>query len=595
MKTRKSLILAAAAAAAALILPSFAFAQGQIDAGRANDASNRVGSGGRNGQGPAASYYSNNVTNNGNQIITGNVSMGREFHGRVGYTDPSAFRGTTAGDISDNFAKNSAGVPHNYTSEPVPNTSVPFYGASGTVAPPAGFTLNPSRTGYVPPPTTTGQRGLYDQRLGVVDLNQPIAPGLTPGDIMMRGSLNPQQAAQGVGILTGSPLYGVREWNPQDPADRMFLESLLNRQNTTFNRLQLDPDIRRMQKELEKALEPQLQQQQQGKQQPSDNVTGKPLGAGLEAPANPAITGQPVNGQLQNQPLGANGLNTEQGLRYNLMGAAARKTNPQYAELNKRLEQYYADRRKTDADYQREFNAQLQAKKAADAAAKAKAEKDKLAAGGGNDNTTQPKPPVTPDNTTPDKPKTKKPQPVKIKSLAKGVPGEGLSNVMKRAEDLMRQGKFTSALDQYDSAEAVMPNNPMITLGRANAELGSGFFARADAHIRQALTSDRALLMGQYDLTDMLGEERLTKIVGELKEIANKEPNKPTAVFLLAYIAYNTGHEQQALGYLDLAEKRAPDQASFFKLLKDHWALPDAGKTEGTPPSTDTAKPDLNK
>ena len=47
-------------------------------------------------------------------------------------------------------------------------------------------------------------------------------------------------------------------------------------------------------------------------------------------------------------------MNTDQGVRYNLMGVAARKTNPQYAELNKRLEQYYADRRKTDADYQRD-------------------------------------------------------------------------------------------------------------------------------------------------------------------------------------------------------------------------------------------------
>src|SRR5436305_11633037 len=125
MKTRKSLILAAAAAAA-LVLPSLAFAQGQVDAGRSNDASNRVGSGGRNGQSPAASYYSNSVTNNGNRIITGNVSMGREFHGNVGYFDPSAFHGTTAGDLSDTFAKNSAGVPHSHASEPVPNTSVPF-------------------------------------------------------------------------------------------------------------------------------------------------------------------------------------------------------------------------------------------------------------------------------------------------------------------------------------------------------------------------------------------------------------------------------------------------------------------------------------
>src|SRR5256885_9068053 len=117
------------AGAIALALPSLARAQGQIDAGRANDASNRVGSGGRNNSGTYSGTYSNFVPNNGNQIVTGNVSMGREFRGRVGYFDPSAFHGTTAGDISDNFAKNSAGVPRSHTPEPVPNTSVPFYGA----------------------------------------------------------------------------------------------------------------------------------------------------------------------------------------------------------------------------------------------------------------------------------------------------------------------------------------------------------------------------------------------------------------------------------------------------------------------------------
>src|SRR5258706_13743115 len=75
------------AGAIALALPTFALAQGQIDAGRANDASNRVGSGGRNQAGGSAwGYGTNYIVNNGNQIITGNVSQGREFHGNVGYT-----------------------------------------------------------------------------------------------------------------------------------------------------------------------------------------------------------------------------------------------------------------------------------------------------------------------------------------------------------------------------------------------------------------------------------------------------------------------------------------------------------------------------
>src|SRR5687768_13535509 len=106
---RKKNLAQVLAAAIALALPSAALAQGQIDAGRSNDASNRVGSGGRNNPGFGTTYGQQNyIINNGNRIVTGNVSMGREFRGNVGYSDPTAFRGRTAGIVSDNFARNSA-------------------------------------------------------------------------------------------------------------------------------------------------------------------------------------------------------------------------------------------------------------------------------------------------------------------------------------------------------------------------------------------------------------------------------------------------------------------------------------------------------
>src|SRR3712207_7039449 len=52
-------------------------------------------------------------------------------------------------------------------------------------------------------------------------------------------------------------------------------------------------------------------------------------------------------------------------------------------------------------------------------------------------------------------------------------------------------------------------------------------------------------------------EERVGRLASELKEQTVRDATKPTPLFLLAYLAYNTGHEQQALGYLDLAEQRA--------------------------------------
>jgi tetratricopeptide (TPR) repeat protein len=424
-------------------------------------------------------------------------------------------------------------------------------------------------------------------------LNQPLANVPAPGEMMTRGSLNPQQAAQQAGVLTGSSLYGVREWNPQDPADRAFLENLVNRQTGGFNRAQLDPnEVLRMRAELQKALG--AEQSQPGGTRVQDNLTLSPIGQTFESSKSPLMSNRPLNDQISNQALGASGMSTEQGMRFNVEGNA-RRTSTQYTELNKRLEQYYADRRKTDADFARDFNADLKAKREAEA--KAVANKTKPLPGTA-DNVTPPKPdkPPTPDT---DKPKVKKPQPVKITSLGEGVRGEGLGNVMKRAEALMKEGKFASAMDQYDAADAVTPNNPLIWLGRANAELGSGFFARADAHLHQAFTTDKALLMAQYDLTGMLGEERLGKLVAELKDIANKDATKPMPLFLLAYIAYNTGHERQALGYLDLAEKRAGDQAPFYKMLRDHWALPEEGGPKPdagvTTPKPELNKPELNK
>jgi len=601
------------AGAIAMALPSLALAQGQIDAGRANDASNQVGTYGRNGANPGYSYSNSNYQiNNGNRIVTGNVSQGREFHGTVPYADPSAFRGTVSGLGSENFSKNSVGVPRSNAPDPVPNTSVPFYGTAQTVAPPQGFKLNANRTGYVPPASTAGLRSDQDQRIGMIDLNQPITPGPVPGDMLLRGSLNGPQGAQQAGILTGSALYGVREWNPQDPADRVFLENILNRQNGAFNRVQMDPrEVQRMRSEIEKALQPdqtQQQQQQQQQQQPNqqgevkpndrpqDNVTPNPIGRTFDTPGSPAMTNRPINDQLQSQPLGA-GVNTDQGVRYNVLGAA-RRTSTQYAELNKRLEQFNADRPKNDADYAREFNAEFRAKRDADKAAAAARNKP---AAGGNDLASRPRVPGGNDAATPgantDVPKPRK-APLKIETLSKGVVGEGLGNVLKKAETLMKEGKYASALDQYDAAEAVTPNNPLIWLGRANAELGAGFYTRAEAHLKQAFMTDQALLMGQYDLTRMIGEDRLTKLVAELKDLANKDNTQAMPVFLLGYIAYNTGHEPQALAYLDLAEKRAPGEAGFYKAIRDHWALPETPKpaTDGAAtPAPQIKQPELNK
>jgi tetratricopeptide (TPR) repeat protein len=191
----------------------------------------------------------------------------------------------------------------------------------------------------------------------------------------------------------------------------------------------------------------------------------------------------------------------------------------------------------------------------------------------------------------------KKPEPVKVPSLAQGVTAQGLHSVLQNAEALMKDGKFTSALEQYDQAEQIAPNNPLIKLGRANAELGASYYARAESHLRDALAKNPELLQGQYDLMAMLGEQRLQVLVTDLKEVAKKDEHEPRPVFLLAYIYYNIGDPARAEGYLDLADKRSGGRDPFYNLLREKWTLPAAGEK---PPGTglvgnsaghETAKP----
>src|SRR6185295_9267282 len=171
-------------------------------------------------------------------------------------------------------------------------------------------------------------------------------------------------------------------------------------------------------------------------------------------------------------------------------------------------------------------------------------------------------------------PITPKPKPIQITSLAAGVNAQGLAKLLKSAEDFMKEGKFGPALDQYQAAAQLAPNNSMVYLGQANAELAVGFYRKAEQHIRFAMRGDPVLMMAQFDIKGMIGEEKLNAIVKDLKEIAFKQEQDAGVAMLLAYIAYNTGNEKGASVYLDLAQKRSAGRDDFPKILRQHWDLP---------------------
>ncbi len=621
-------VLVSAVASVPMLFAGAAMGQQRIETGHSNDASNRVGSGGYNSTGSRAAA-------SGNQIVTGNSTGLSYFHGAVNYSDPNEFRGQNAATNMDRFLGRSAGTPT--VDNPTPRLSTYTNGASSyysdtrlnTALPADQYRKLTPGSNIVVPVGAPPQRQDGDQRLGMV-YDQPTIQLPQPGALVMPG---PVDAQKGQTTITASPLFGIKQASSEE---QLYLSPQL--QNRSSDQLQLDAGtIDRLRDELRgnsTTVAPPMNpgQQQPNNQQPNgvdqnapgstgatngggamngavgqaNTRSGAPVAkAGTPLPAGQQLQNQPLNNAtdtmaLVNSPLGANTAGTDQTTRYRMNVPPPQNQSTQYAEMVKRLDQYEKDKSVSDAEAARALNdvRRVQQQQQTAAPGTPGAAPGVATPGGPGAVTpgvaTTPRPGVaSAPGVTGVRPATrpapaaakplKKPEPVQVRSMATGITGKGLEEITKQAEDLMKQGKYTQALDKWDSAQQVAPNNPLIRLGRANTELGASYYAKADQHIREAFAQAPATTMSTYDLRNMLGEDRLQSIVKELKEIMEKNKQDARPVFLLSYIAYNTGNTQSAQAYLDLADKRAEGRDPFYKFLQDHWTLPEKGAQQDQP------------
>lgn len=535
--------------------------------GRAQDANNRIGSGGYNSGGT-----NRPLGPSGNDIVTGNVTGGKQFRGDVPYGDAGAFRGLTSDVESDQFIRQSAGVPIDgmNNNNNASNTTA-FYGSSRAAPAPRGFTLQGTTGGYVPGGPAANRAG-SDLRLGtVIATPQSVLP--PPGGLMLPG---PVDSGAGMSLITASPLYGVRQWDGADPAQRTFVDRFSQETwPTSPDAMQLDAaTLDRFRNELNgdagfdaQSANPALL--------PDAALSARPAGAA----GDPAL----ANSALPTNQLPTAGLNDGP-----VVGGSTRNeivTPMRQSALFARMQQQF-DRSggaMTDQEAQRRFEIERGVRKTVGDADAATAKRD---AGG---------PPV-PDGVKADASRPSLPvapgaldggtagatagprEPLKVSSLAEGTVAPGLASLLTGAETSMKQGQFGAAIDRYDAAAKVAPNNPLITLGRANAQLGASYYGRAESDLRKAFTKGPALLEGQYDLISFLGEERLGFVIADLKQIARDEPTQAGPTFLLAYIARNMGNAKLAGEYLTETEKRLGGPDALIGTMRRVWNVSPVGQ-----------------
>jgi len=201
---------------------------------------------------------------------------------------------------------------------------------------------------------------------------------------------------------------------------------------------------------------------------------------------------------------------------------------------------------------------------------------------------TTPTTPTTPSATPPAPADTASPAatilpvvPLEIRSIAEGTTGN-VRELIARAEELMREGKFNSAIDQFDNADRISPDDPLIFMGRSIAELGASYYRRSEVHLRQAFERSPELLLARYDLKAMVGESRLEFLVGELKQLASSNATDPGPLMLLAFIHFSVDDAPRAKTLLEEAQRRAPNDRA-VKIMQATW------QTVNTPASNTPA------
>ncbi|HEX4053522.1 MAG TPA: hypothetical protein VHX86_04585, partial [Tepidisphaeraceae bacterium] len=181
------------------------------------------------------------------------------------------------------------------------------------------------------------------------------------------------------------------------------------------------------------------------------------------------------------------------------------------------------------------------------------------------------------------------PAPVPIDSFATGIKSKGLADLIGTAEENVENQRYDKAIANYNEAIDAAPNNPLIIMARATAELGGGYYAQANADIHVAVAQDPAILLGQYDLQKHLGTDRLKSLITDLKQISEDAPDDTLHSFLLSFVYYNSHHLGQAAQWLENTDKRSAGQDPAISQMKRYWNFSEApapaAKPNGAAPS----------
>jgi hypothetical protein len=503
-----------------------AFAQvQQIPQGRVLDANPQVGSGGSNQ--PIPGY----VPINGNAIIEGNVGGLARFHGTVGTSSPYTFQQQLPSASLQGFARtSSAGIPTGPAGSPPPVYYLPSQvvsGASGQLYPTqvgSGFDVR-----VTPGPSI--QPGFGSTASSAIGGQDRFVDRTQPTESMETGA---------PGNLLSSPLFIRQQFEPgpNEPGGRPA--------SANYQR----PGVQtKSEKENPNAEDVNPQDTTE---KPEDTTASKRLRTDAR------VTGERVDATANRQ---RPGLGTETGTEgapnpMDIRNTGRMQNVGQQAMVNDTYRTLMDDLKK----------AREEAKRTEATTGETTAKTDETR--GQTQGPGLARTPGTTDfgmrqrsgrmmNPLLEEPQEtlragQKVEPLKtLAKTPKGYPTTPFDTQMQQAEQLLKDGKYMEAVDQYQQALTLQPTNALALVGRAHAELAAGMYQSAAIDLKAVFTQKPDMVSVRYTLNDFIPSKRVDNLMTDLLELTTRPRTGNMASFLYCYLSYNTDHPTELQQELD--------------------------------------------
>jgi tetratricopeptide (TPR) repeat protein len=517
---------------------------------------------------PQSSYRSglfaspNPVDTTGNSVITGNVGGGKHFRGMVPYSSTSNFAGTAGSTTLDSFLRRSAGSGG---SSEQAGGYIPFYSSSGTVT-----TTRPGLSGIVRPPTTntqdrtaegftlsgTGQdQALAGQQIGISDVSyRPMR-------------FSPQQLERLIsdGVLSQAEVKRIVDEQNVGQMERLqqdlerlesrgplFKQSLIVRDDPLrpFSKFEQTKDALRpfelpgLKKQADEDIQLQAAEKKEtasAKDEQAYLQTIKQIDAFKQAAQDSA--GGDVYEQMKQQlaemkksfETTDNQETAEQG-----KSKAEEKEPPKTGRISfdKILSQMQTPL--TDEEIE-EIEAEL---------VKQAMSRNKQEELSGAD----------------------------LAARAKSIIGEHktfasyskdkFNQLMRSAEQYLKEGKYYRAADTYTLASIYKPNDPLAYAGKSHALFAAGEYMTSALFLSRALEIFPEYAQFKIDIVAMVGDR--DKLEGRIRDIKQwiERSDSGKLQFLLAYVYYQTGRIDEAKKSIDAAYEKLSESPAVNALKK---------------------------